>query len=57
MGQGVTPGAEPRCDGQKALEDFGEDGVGHLRALIPWCLMMMMMMMMMMMNMLATSRL
>jgi len=49
MGQGVTPGAEPSSDEQKVLEEFGEDGVRHLRALSPRCLMMMMMMMMMMM--------
>ena len=49
MGQGVTPEPEPGSDGQKELEEFGEDGVGHLRALSPQCLMMMMMMMMMMM--------
>ena len=41
MGQGVTPGTEPSSDGQKALEEFGDDGVGHLLALSPWCLMMM----------------
>jgi len=29
MGQGITPGAEPNSDGQKELEEFGEDGVGH----------------------------
>jgi len=39
MGQGITPGAEPSIDGQKELEEFGEDGVGHLRALSPWCMM------------------
>jgi len=33
----------PNSNGQKALEDFGEDGVGYLRAPSPWCLMMMMM--------------
>jgi len=26
MGQGVTPGAEPSSNGQKELEEFGEDG-------------------------------
>jgi len=30
-----TPGAEPSSDGQKELEEFGEDGVGHLRELSP----------------------
>jgi len=40
--QGVTPGAEPSSNGQKELEDLGEDGTGCLRALSPWCLMMMM---------------
>jgi len=41
MEQGVTPGAEPSNAGQNALEEFGEDGVGHPRALSPWCMMMM----------------
>ena len=39
MGQGITPGAEPSSDEQKELEEFGEDGVGHLS---PRCLMMVM---------------
>ena len=46
MGQGITLGAEPSSNGQKALEEFDKDGVGHRRALSPQCLMMMMMMMM-----------
>lgn len=41
MGQSVTPGAEPSCDGQKELEDLDEDGIGHMRVLSPRCLMMM----------------
>jgi len=32
MGQGIAPKAEPSSDGQIELEEFGEDGVGHLRA-------------------------
>ena len=31
MGQGVTPGAEPSSDGQKELEELGEDGIGQGR--------------------------
>jgi len=42
MGQGITPGAEPSSKEQKELEEFGEDGVGHLRALSPRCQMVMM---------------
>jgi len=41
LGQGVTPGAEPSGDGQKELEELGEDGIGHLRTLSQQCLMMM----------------
>jgi len=37
---------KPSSDGQKELEEFGEDGVRHLWALSPRYLMMMMMMMM-----------
>jgi hypothetical protein len=36
------PGAETHGDGQGAMEEFGEDGSGHLRALSPRFLMMMM---------------
>jgi len=53
MGQGITPGAQPSSNGQKEMEEFCEDGVGHLRgvrAVSPLCLMMMMMMMMMIKN-------
>jgi len=46
MRQGIPPGAELSSNGQKELEEFGEDGVRHLRAMSPRCLMMMMMMMM-----------
>jgi len=31
--KGVTPGAEPSSDGQNELDEFGEDGIGHLRVL------------------------
>jgi len=40
--KGIIPGVEEsRSDGQKELEELGEDGIGHLRALSPRCLMMM----------------
>jgi len=41
MEQGIIKGAKPSSDGQKELEEFDEDGVGHLRALSRRCLMMM----------------
>jgi len=40
MGQGITPGAEQSTAGQTELEEFGVDGIGHLWARSPCCLMM-----------------
>src|SRR6218665_402016 len=45
-GANVTSGVEPGSNGQIELDEFGENGVRHLQALSPGCLMMMMIMMM-----------
>ena len=51
MGRHVASETEPDGVGQRKLEEVDETGIGHLRALSPWLLMMLMMLMMMMMMM------
>src|SRR6218665_1674083 len=41
VGQDVTSKTEPDGVGQRKLEEVDETGIGHLRALSPWLLMMM----------------
>src|SRR6218665_702694 len=45
VGRYVASETEPDGVGQRKLEEVDETGIGHLRALSPWLLMMMMMMM------------
>src|SRR6218665_1496622 len=42
VGRDVASETEPDGDGQRKLEEVDETGIGHLRPLSPWLLMMMM---------------
>src|SRR6218665_1757560 len=41
----INTRAIPRCFGETKMASNNENGIGHLRALVPWLMMMMMMIM------------